>query len=83
VDDELIQLAKRQIANEFGLPSEQAVRLQGESATAIRHDAQLMRRELGMEPLEEAAARDQQGRFVGRSTATADMNAWLRAASGR
>jgi hypothetical protein len=77
VDDELRDIARTALGAEYGLSPEQAQRLRGETAAELRADAKAMRAELGLAPVDERE-RDEGGRFVG-----GDMNARIRAASGR
>jgi hypothetical protein len=79
VDESLLDLAKRQVAHEFGLSPEQGNRLHGDDVAALRSDAKVMRTELGLEPLDERE-RDEHGRF---KRGEVDMNAVIRSAAGR
>ena len=63
VDDELVSIAKTSIGAEFGLSPAQSARLRGDNARALRHDAQEMRRELGLTPVDDRP-RGQAGRFA-------------------
>jgi hypothetical protein len=84
VDDELVSIAKTAIGQEFGLSAAQAARLRGDNARALRHDAQEMRRELGLDPLDDRD-RDQQGRFAAKPKPTLgeSFNDLIRRTAGR
>jgi hypothetical protein len=75
-DPELIDLAKRQVGQEYELSAEQSKRLRGATAAELRADAKAMRAELGR-PVPDDRERDERGRFTG------SMNEIIRAASGR
>lgn len=77
VDAELVEIAKTAIGEHYGLTPGQAARLRGENRQEIEDDAKLMRRELGLPPLDDDR-RDEHGRFR-----AADMNQVIRQASGR
>jgi hypothetical protein len=80
VDDELVSIAKPSIGAEYGLSEAQAKRLRGDSADEVRRDARAMRKELGLEPIDEQQRdRDQSGRYAKPSS----MNRLIRQASGR
>jgi hypothetical protein len=82
-DGEMRQYVCSGIAREFGLSEPQARRLRGGTLAELRADAQAMRAELGLEPLDErgGAARDERGRFAGSSNKA--FNEAIRAVSGR
>jgi hypothetical protein len=80
-DDELLQYVKVAVARDHGLSDGQARRLTGQSLREIEADARRMRRELGLDPLDEPQPRDRQGRYRGSEHAA--INNALRAASGR
>jgi hypothetical protein len=83
VDDELVSIAKTSIGAEFGLSPAQSARLRGDNARALRHDAQEMRRELGLDPTDDRE-RDEQGRFASKKPTTGEgFNAAIRRAAGR
>ena len=81
MDNELIEIARTAIGQEFGLSEAQARRLRGESARELRRDAATMRAELGLEPINPEPQRDERGRYTGFEAG--DMNAIIRAAAGR
>jgi hypothetical protein len=79
MDDELLSVAREAIGGHYGLTPEQSARLHGATRTELERDAVQMRSELGMPPLGDGRARDEQGRFTG----TEDMNSQIRRAAGR
>jgi hypothetical protein len=81
-DAELLDYVRARVGDEYGLSEAQAARLRGRSLGELRADAKAMRSELGLEPLDEGAARDEAGRFTAAGNAV-DMNTAIRRASGR
>jgi hypothetical protein len=81
-DDELVDYVRSKVGDEYGLSEPQSRRLRGRTLAELRSDAAEMRRELGLEPLDEGAARDEHGRFAS-SAGPASMNRIIREASGR
>ena len=81
VDDELLGIARTAIGEHFGLSPEQAARLHGSTASELRDDANAMRAELELPPLDERRERDARGRF--RSGEGDRMNTLIRRAAGR
>jgi hypothetical protein len=73
VDDELLEVGRNAIASHYGLTPAQARRLHGDTAVELRTDAQAMRAELGLPPLDDRD-RDDHG---------ASMNRLIRSAAGR
>jgi hypothetical protein len=87
VDDELVQIARASIGAEYGLSPEQSSRLTGDSARALRNDAQAMRRELGLDPVDDRP-RDHGGRYaksggIYDKGSNAAVNSLIRQAAGR
>jgi hypothetical protein len=86
MDDELFSIARASIGAEHGLTPQQSARLRGQSAGELRADALEMRRELGLDPVEEPP-RDQGGRYAKSrgiyDQRGLDINRLIREASGR
>jgi hypothetical protein len=80
-DPELFAIARASIGAEHGLSPAQATRLRGHTAGELRADALEMRRELGLDPVDERP-RDQGGRYA-KTGGIYDLNRELRRAAGR
>jgi hypothetical protein len=80
-DAELLDYVRSKVADEYGLSEAQGRRLRGATVRELRADAAEMRSELGLEPLDEGAQRDERGRFA--TGAGSDMNRAIRQAAGR
>ena len=82
-DAELLAVAKEHIGAAFGLTPQQTTRLRGETRVEIEADAEAMREELGLEPLDDGQKRDrdQSGRYA--KDESTSMNQLIRKASGR
>ena len=57
-DDEVLSLAKEHVGAHFGLSAAQSARLRGSTRAEIEADAKQMRRELGLEPLDDSDERE-------------------------
>jgi hypothetical protein len=85
VDDELLALARREVARQHGLDPDRAHRLVGTTAESLHRDAVVFAREEGVhDPTQ--VTRDEGGRFAPRSSSAGsgfDMNRAIRMAAGR
>jgi hypothetical protein len=79
IDAEILQLARRHVAEKYGIAPTLAGRLHGSTLKGLEQDAARLREDLGLGPLNERD-RDERGRFSGGSS---DFNHRIRAAIGR
>jgi hypothetical protein len=82
--DDLIEIAKTAIGAEVGLSAEQSRRLVGDSAQALRKDARVMAKEIGLDVDDgDEQPRDEGGRFATGDGSGKSINRLIREAAGR